>query len=282
MLTNTQIRSIILSISMIVISSCSTSYYLNHYPQLTKEIFYKKIQRTERKLNQDNHNPDLLLAACQLRTQYTFAFIVEEADRLIETDFNPGKNLYQVALKSFQTAITNGETALRIRYPDLTIPPDHIYQFTEKDIPYLYWWAAALGGAIGSSRGKPEWVIQLPKIGYLLESALAVDSTWNYGAIHAALISYSMVRTDLKDNNEAEAVKHYEKVNNLSHRQDLSAHVSFAENVLVSQQKSEEFEKLLNNVITQQPTDIENLELGNIIAKKRAKWLLSRKDELFY
>jgi len=285
MLFKNQLRKIIFSIILVVMSSCTTAYYLDHYPELSKNIFYKKVQRAERKLIQDKHNPDLLLKACQLRTQYTFAFVVEEADRLVESDFNSGKELFDVALKSFEIAINNVEAAVRLHYPDFTIPAkakNNSHQFTEKDVPYLYWWAAALGGAISSSRGKPEWVIQLPKIGYLLKSALNVDSSWNNGAIHTAMISYSMVSSDLKGKNVDEAVKHYEKVNNLSHGQDLSAQVSFAENVLVSQQNLEEFEKLLNKVLADNDTDIEELKLGNIIAKERAKWLLSRKDELFY
>jgi len=241
--------------------------------------------RTEKKLKQEAITPDLLLKACQVRTQYTYAFIMEEADRLIESDYNSGKELYQDALKSFEMAINYGKTALELRYPDFI---DHINvninypHFTIEDIPYLYWLAAALGGALSSSRGKPEWVIQLPIVGYLLESALAIDSSWNNGAIHSAMISYSMARTDLKGNNVQEATKHYKKVNMLSNSQDLSAHVSYAENVLVDQQNQREFVDLLNSVINAQDTVIDELVLGNVIARKRARWLLSRKDELFY
>lgn len=282
---NRILRSIILCIIGIAISSCSTAFYLDKYPDFSKNIIYKKVIRTERKLNQDKKKPDLLLNACKVRTEYTYAFIVEKADRLIESDYQAGKELYQDALNSFEIAINYGKTALEIRYPDLMNHTDinmDYSHFIVEDIPYLYWLAAALGGAISSSRGKSEWVIQLPIVGYLLESALAVDSSWNHGAVHSAMITYAMVRTDLKGKNIEVAVKHYEKVNVLSNSQDLSAHVSYAENVLVNQQNQSEFVHLLNSVINAQDTVIEDLELGNIIARKRARWLLSRKDELFY
>ncbi len=285
MLIKHPIRNIVLCLVAIAISSCSTAYYLDKHPVLTKKIFYKKVIRAEGKLTQETVTPDLFLKACQLRTQYTYAFIMEEADRLIELNYNSGKELYQDALKSFEMAINYGKTALELRYPELI---NHIGinkkgpYFTNEDIPYLYWLAAAMGGAISSSRGKPEWVIQLPIVGYLLESALAIDGSWNNGAIHSAMISYSMSRADLKGNNVQEATKHYKKVNMLSNSQDLSAHVSYAENVLVNQQNQSEFINLLNRVINAQDTDIDELVLGNIIARKRARWLLSRKDELFY
>ncbi len=285
MLTHRLIRNIIFCVIAIAISSCSTAYYLDKHPVLSKNILYKKVIRIERKLKQETMNPDLLLKACQVRTQYTYAFIVEEADRLIESDYNSGKELYQDALKSFEIAINYGKTALEIRYPDLI---NHINininypHFIIEDIPYLYWLAAAIGGAISSSRGKSEWVIQLPIVGHLLEAALEIDSKWNNGAIHSAMISYSMARADLQGRNIEEATKHYENVNELSNSQDLSAHVSYVENVLVNQQNQSEFIYLLNSVIDAQDTVIEDLELGNIIARKRARWLLSRKDELFY
>ncbi len=285
MLINRPIRNILLCLIAIGISSCSTAYYLDKHPVLTKKIIYKKVIRTEKKLKQETMTPDLLLKACQVRTQYTYAFIMEEADRLIESDYNSGKELYQDALKSFEMAINYGKTALGLRYPDLINHIDiniNYPHFTIEDIPYLYWLAAALGGAISSSRGKPEWVIQLPIVGYLLESALAIDGSWNNGAIHSAMISYSMARTDLKGDNVQEATKHYKKVNMLSNSQDLSAHVSYAENVLVNQQNQPEFINVLNRVINAQDTVIDELVLGNIIARKRAHWLLSRKDELFY
>lgn len=282
---NRLIQNSVLCIIAIAISSCSTAYYLDKHPVLSKNIIYQRVIRAENKLNQDKKKPDLLLSACQVRTQYTYAFIVEKADRLIESDYQAGKQLYQDALNSFEIAIHYGKTALEIRYPDLFNHTDiniNYSHFIIEDVPYLYWLAAALGGAISSSRGKSEWVIQLPIVGYLLESALAIDSSWNYGAVYSAMITYAMARTDLKGKNIEEATKHYAKVNVLSNSQDLSAHVSYAENVLVNQQNQSEFIHLLNSVINAQDTIIEDLELGNIIARKRARWLLTRKDELFY
>ena len=63
---------------------------------------------------------------------------------------------------------------------------------------------------------------------------------------------------------------------------DLSAHVSYAENVLVFQQNSSEFVRLLNTVINSKGIENKDLELGNYMAKQRSQWLLSRTEELFY
>ena len=63
---------------------------------------------------------------------------------------------------------------------------------------------------------------------------------------------------------------------------DLSAHISYAENVLVFQQDRSEFIKLLNHVLQFKGNKINDLELGNYMAKQRAQWLLGKTEELFY
>ena len=264
-------------------SSCSTVYYLEHHPGFADDIFYRKVISAEKKLG--SNDDKLYLEAAKLRTQYTYAFIVEKADRLIEDDYETGKRFYDKALASFEEAISYGKKAIQLRHPELQFITDWIIEdvtFTEKDVPYLYWLGAAYGGSIGSSRGKAKWVIQLPIVGYLLETSLEIDPSWNYGAIHTAMISYTMARTDLMGNNVENATKHYEQAMLFSNGQDAGAKVSFAENVHVALQNKVEFELLLKEVLSMDVENNKELALGNIIARERALWLLSRTDELFY
>lgn len=266
-----------------MLSSCSTGFYLQHYPDLASDIFYRNVLSAEKHL--DEGNEETFLKAVKLRTQYTYAFIVEEADRLIDDDYSGGKALYGEALLSFENAIEHGRYAIQLRYPQLGKITDWITSdiaFTNDDIPYLYWLAAAYGGAISSSRGKAKWIIQLPIVGYLLETALEIDPSWNYGALHSAMISYSMARTDLQGNNIKEARLNFRKSMRYSRRNDGGAIVSFAENVCVEEQNRDEFEKLLNVVIEMDVNKNKELKLGNVIARDRANWLFSRTDELFY
>ena len=264
-------------------SSCSTVYYLEHHPGFADDVFYRKVISAEKKLG--SNDDKLYLEAAKLRTQYTYAFIVEKADRLIEDDYETGKRFYDKALASFEEAISYGKKAIQLRHPELQFITDWIIEdvtFTEKDVPYLYWLGAAYGGSIGSSRGKAKWVIQLPIVGYLLETSLEIDPSWNYGAIHTAMISYTMARTDLMGNNVENATKHYEQAMLFSNGQDAGAKVSFAENVHVALQNKDEFELLLKEVLSMDVENNKELALGNIIARERALWLLSRTDELFY
>ncbi len=264
-------------------SSCSTAYYLEHYPEFADDIFYRKVLAADRKLVKPDDS--VYLEAAKLRTQYTFAFVMEKADRLIEEDYLGGKALYGEALINFEQAVAYGKQAMILRHPELQSISDWISKevsFTVDDIPYLYWLGAAYGGSISSSRGKATWVIQLPIVGYLFHSALEIDPAWNYGAIHSALISYSMARTDLKGNNVAQATENYRLAMHYSKGQDAGAKVSLSENVYVVMQMKDEFVVLLKEVLAMDLENNKELALGNIIARERALWLLSRTDELFY
>jgi len=283
MLVYRHLHKIIILCICLWFTSCSTAYYLDNFPDYANDVFYHKVIKAENNL--DGINETLYLNAAKLRTQYTFAFIIEEADRLIENDYDSGKKMYLKALKSFELAIINGEKAIQLRYPELRNKMDWATEdisFTKDDVPYLFWLGAAYGGAISSSRGKAKWVIQLPLVGYLLEEALEVYPSWNYGAIHSALISYTMARTDLMDNKIENAKLHYKQAMLFSSNQDAGAKVSFAENVLVSIQEKDKFKILLNEVIIMDLEKNKELSLGNLIARERAIWLLSKTDELFY
>jgi len=142
--------------------------------------------------------------------------------------------------------------------------------------------AAAYGGAVSSSRGDPEWVIQLPKIGKLLDNALAIDPNWNYGSLYSAMIPYSLSRPDAPVNASEVAEGYYRKALVASDGNDLGLHVSFAENVLIARQNRSEFVRLLTLVLESNHRGIKELEVGNYMAKKRAQWLLGRTEELFY
>jgi predicted anti-sigma-YlaC factor YlaD len=60
-----------------------------------------------------------------------------------------------------------------------------------------------------------------------------------------------------------------------------SPYVGLAESVAVAQQKRAEFEELLGQALAVDPNAEPDLRLSNLIYQKRARWLLSRTDELF-
>jgi predicted anti-sigma-YlaC factor YlaD len=80
----------------------------------------------------------------------------------------------------------------------------------------------------------------------------------------------------------AKAREHYARSRELSAGKRVSPLVSYAESILVPEQKKKEFEQVLHEALAM---DVEKApaeqRLANVLAQRRAKWLLSRVDELF-
>ncbi len=230
--------------------------------------------------------PEKSLKHCIILTQTGFGFIMENAERELDEDYKIGLTIYTEANKYFARAVILGENYMSQRYSGfdewLNYSPNKDIKFGNDDVEALYWLAAAYGGAVSSSRGNPEWVIQLPKVGKLLDKALEIDSNWNYGSLYSAMIPYSLSRPDAPVNASEVAEGYYRKAIIASGGSDLSSHVSYAENVLIASQNRSEFVRLLTFVLESNDRGIKELEVGNYMAKKRAQWLLGRTEELFY
>jgi hypothetical protein len=150
------------------------------------------------------------------------------------------------------------------------------------DVPFLYWTAASWGAAISISKDNPELVADQPIIEALMDRAFELDETFDGGAIHSFLITYEMARPGgTMEAAISRATKHFERTMELSGGQLASPLVAFAEQVLVAQQKRAEFEALLNRALTINVDAKPEWRLENLVMQRRARWLLSRIDELF-
>ena len=138
------------------------------------------------------------------------------------------------------------------------------------------------GGLISSSHGNPIYVVDLPKVGWLLEKSIELDESWNNGALYSAMISFTMSRPDAVKNREQLAREYFDKAVLASSGEDCSIFVRFAESVCIKDQNRDEFVENLNYALNFNVDDVKDLRLTNTMAQSRAKWLMGRIDELFY
>jgi hypothetical protein len=262
-------------------------YMTENDPLLVKEAFPFNLKTIEMLAHENPENTDLALAACSGFTMYAYAFIMEEADRIFTYDYRRGIISYSRALSLFERGRDYGFQALNSKYPGFEEKLEQsskipITKLQKNDVPMLYWTAAAIGGSISASRGDPKYIIDLPKVGYLLEKCLKLDPDWNNGSLYVAMISYTMNRPDRQSDAEEHAYNYFLKAVEASNGNNCAPYVAYAEKVLVHNQDRKAFKAVLNEA---QKIDVDNhleIRLSNIIAQERAKWLLERTDELFY
>jgi len=152
---------------------------------------------------------------------------------------------------------------------------------TRQEVPLLYWTAAAWGAAIAVSKEIPEIVADQLQVEALIDRALELDEQFEFGAIHGFLISYEPSRQGVAGDPYERSRKHFDRAVALSNGQMVSPYVSLAEAVSVNTQNRAEFESLLQQALAINPDARPEWRLANLIMQRRARWLLSRVDELF-
>ena len=275
-------RILILLSVILFCSSCVPRTLIVDHPKIVSLYFEKKIKSLERKKSLSTEQKRLLL---KTKVEYGFGVLLEESDRILDDDYNLGVKKSQEAYIVFSDAKKVGNSILIISYPKLDswLSGEIDLQFKINDVSDLYWLAAAYGGAIKSSRGNPFDVVNLPVVKKLLITAIALDPKWGKGALYSAMMSYTSSRPDLFGDALIDSVSSfYAKALIASDSLDASLFVSYAELIDKKFQDRDAFEQKLDIVLNMDVEKDKDFRLSNIIAQERAKWLLSKTDEIFF
>lgn len=260
-----------------------TTFSSDDDPELIRAAAPFSLKLMESLLAENPQHPGLLLATTSGFTQYSYAFVQPEADELEARDLAAAATVRDRARKLYIRARDYGLRGLEVNHRGFRRDPVlGVRQATKADVPLLYWTAAAWGACISISKDKPEIVADVPKVGALIERALALDETFDHGAIHSFLITYEMARPGTKpDEAVALAKKHFARAQELSAGKSAAPLVAYAEAVCIQKQQHAEFEKLLKEALAIDVDQLPELRLANLVLQRRARWLLSKADELF-
>ena len=287
---NFQVKTIGLLFVLAYFFSCSpTVYMLDHKPKFAGQLYRKTVvSKTQNEIKSSKDNPSFLENGVEELTTYAFGFLMEESDRAMLDNYSKAKELESQAHQYFSEAVEYGESALDILYEDYIEwvsdnSDDIILTPNSEDLELFYWTAAAYGGAISSSGGNPSWIIKLPRVGKLLNSIVAIDSSWNHGAALVALISFTM-NNPLISSDEANKISKnlFNSAVDASQGLDMGPYLTYAESVSKVRQDKEEFIELLNEALKIDILSAKDFQLTNTISRNRAEWLLENIDEFFY
>jgi predicted anti-sigma-YlaC factor YlaD len=232
-----------------------------------------------------NHR-GLLLSTCTGFTQYSYAYVETEADVLDPAKRAEIQEMRDRALKLYLRARRYCVRAMTTRFGDKT--PEALLQTPESvvskakrdDVPLLYWTAASWGAAISLGIDRPDLAIDLPTVRVLAERALALDASWNKGALYELFITLDSLPEAL-GGNPARAKEHFAKAVELQKGQSPGPYVALAVGVAVPSQDRAEFERLLKQALAIDPEQDPSNRLATLITQKRARALLERVDEKF-
>ncbi len=253
-------------------------------PELIREAAPFSLKLMESLVAENPRDENLLLAAARGFTQYSYAFVQQDADELEATDVKAARAMHVRARRLYLRARDYGLRALEVRHPGFTAalaadPSRAVALATREDVPLLYWTAAPWAAAIALGKDQPDLIAELPEVDALIDRAVALDEAWDHGTLHTFLISYDLARGG--PGAEARCRRDFDRAVALSGGKLAAPYVNYAEAVPLQRQQAGEFRRVLGEALAINPDADPPNRLENLVEQHRARWLLGRMDELF-
>jgi predicted anti-sigma-YlaC factor YlaD len=266
-------------------SASGSSFQEDDDPELVGQALPFGLKLIESLLKESPKHRGLLIAACQGFSLYSWAYVQQEADRIATEDIERANLLRARSRRLYLRALAYGSRALEAAHPGIAAtlardPDAAVAIARRRDVPLLYWNAAALGLAISVSRSDAEMLSRLPEVEALLRRALELDESWQQGTLHEFQIVFATTKPGAAPD-ASRLKKHFDRAVELSGGARSSVYTTWAETVSVRRQDRREFRTMLDRALAVEPGKAEQWTLLNEVSQRRARWLLSRIDELF-
>lgn len=262
------------------------TYARDDDPELVRDATAFGLKTIESLLDAEPEHKGLRLAAVRGFTQYGFAFLQSEADFTEDSDYDLAEHLRERAVRMYGRAIRHGLAGLSIdregfetRLRENTTKA--LASMETEDIGLLYWTAAAWAASVALDKDQAELAASLDLAEAMMMRAKALDETYGDGAIYDFLMAWDAGRPAAGGGSVERAKAHMARSLEISGGLRIAPYVSWAETVLVKRQDQAGFDAMLGKAIAFDVDSAPQYRLANLIAQRRAKWLMSRKEDLF-
>jgi predicted anti-sigma-YlaC factor YlaD len=268
------------------LANSGTTFASDSDPEFVGQAIPFSLKLIEGLLAESPKHRGLLFAAASGFTGYTYAYVQQPAEEAEILDVEKSAALSARARNLYLRARDYGLRGLETRHRGFAgalreNPEAAVSAAKPADVPLLYWTAVAWGAAISLSKDHPEIVAEQPQVEALIDRAQQLNPDYDHGVIDQFLISYESARQGVRGDFASRCKEHFDRAVRLSEGRLASPFVSYAESVSVSKQNRAEFESLLKQALAVNPNIRPEWRLSNLIMQRRARWLLSREDDLF-
>jgi predicted anti-sigma-YlaC factor YlaD len=269
------------------LASSGTTFESDDDPDLIGQALPFALKMMESLLAESPRHSGLLLATASGFTEYSYAFVGQRAEQVFTESVDESNALRGRARRLYVRAHAYGMRALEVRYPGFgAVFPDRpqtaLARVAKRDVPLLYWTAAAQGLAIAASKDNPEMIAQMSEVEAFIRRAVELDPGWNQGALPEFLINIEAARQDVSAEERRKRIDaEFAEALRLSTGKRASLFVSYAENSAIPAQNRVQFRELLGRALAVDPDRQAETRLATLLAQRRARWLLGRVDDLF-
>jgi predicted anti-sigma-YlaC factor YlaD len=269
-----------------VLAGGGTTYASDDDPELVGEALPFALKTIEGLLDATPRHKGLLFAASSGFTQYAYVYLQTEADYVEDADLAHATHLRDRAMGLYRRAFEYGMRGLEVDHPGVRQAladgaSAALAGMKKDDVPLLYWTSAAWSLMISLDKTDAVMAVNLPSAESLMHRALELDPSYGDGVIHDYYISYEGGRAGAAGGSIDRAREELAKSLELANGRRAAPYLAFAESVSVARQDRKEFTDLIDAALAVKPDAVREYRLANVVAQRRARWLLSRIDSLF-
>lgn len=268
------------------LAASGTTVSSDNDPELIASAAPYSLKFMESLLAESPKHRGLLLAASSGFTQYAYLAVQEPADEGEAHDIEGTTAKRLRARLLYLRARDYGLRGLETRHKgfahNLSLNAGSaVLECDKRDVAFLYWTAAAWGSAISVSKESPDLIADQSIVEALIDRAAALEPDFSDGAIQQFLVTYEPARPGGGKDYEARSKPHFDRAIEITHGQMAGPYVSYAESISIAKQNRAQFESMLRQALAIDPDARPEWRLANIVMERRARWLLSREDDLF-
>jgi len=266
--------SLALKLSPSLIPNLTQAFFEECDVDLAKQSLPADLKLMEGLLKNDPNNKRLLSALSMGFTGYAMLFVEDEAPKRASPLYLRARTygLRAIGLEEFllkEGGLNKEAVAARLR------------ALGKKEVEALFWAATAWNAWINLNLDKPAALAQLSSAQACLERILDITPEYFYGASYIMMGSILSARPRFLGGDEVKAKEYFEKAVRMSHGKFLLAHYYFAKIYAVRVQNKELFLKLIEEIDSTSPDELNEVCLINSVMKEKTKHLRHMMEELF-
>ncbi len=234
---------------------------------------------------------DLLLLTSGSFTRYAFGFIEEEVEIADEQyDFERKAAQVKRAVDFYARGREYGMRWIALHQDNFPAVVDQdldrlaaeLQEFKKEDVPGLFWTAYAWGSIINLQQSEPARLAELSKVELMMERVMELDEAYFFGGSHLFYGTFYGSRPEMLGGDPARSKRHLLRAIEITGGRYLMARYLLAKCYAVQTQDRELFEITLREILEAPPDLYPEQRLANELAKRRARRLLERIDDLFF
>lgn len=270
---------------MLAESSGGTTFSGESDPELVRDALPFTMKLHELLLAQNPDQTGLLLATGRLFVMYAHVFVKEDAEYLPVDDIETKLDMLQRARGLYLRGQDYVIRGIEIRHPGFTEKMDSgrydeaLADMQREDAPYLYWCGAGWMGACSATGFDLALMPLRSKALPLLEKVLELDASFESGAVQEFFLAYYGALPASMGGNHEKARKYFHQALALSDGNKIGPYITLARTVSVANQDGREFRELLEKALEFDPDSCPKHRLVNLIAQRRARWLLDHIED---